>query len=304
MTNAADQRLRVSVRATFLGVVINSLFAAGKITAGVAGHSQALIADGIESLADIFSSLVVWRALVVAAAPADDNHPYGHGKAEAIATSVVAMMLVFAALWIAVESVHQMVTPHQTPAAYTLVVLLVVIVVKELLFRRVLRTGLEVESTAVKGDAWHHRSDAITSLAAAIGIIVALIGGRGYEWADDAAALLASFIIAWNGLRILRPAIDELMDAAAPTDLRQRISSVAAQVNDVAYVQKCVVRQHGYWFYVDLHIHVDPQMTVARSHSVAHEVKDRLRVELPRIRDVLVHIEPSRKEPASGTVAE
>ena len=298
MTDAPDNRLSKSVRATCLGVVINSLFAAGKITAGVAGHSQALIADGIESLADIFSSLVVWRALVVAAAPADEDHPYGHGKAEAIATSVVAMMLVFAALWIAVESVHQIITPHQAPAPYTLAVLLVVIVVKELLFRRVLRTGLEVESTAVKGDAWHHRSDAITSLAAAIGIVIALIGGKGYEWADDVAALLASFIIAWNGIRILRPAIDELMDAAAPDELRQRISSVAAEVHDVAYVQKCVVRQHGYSFYVDLHLHVDPQMTVAKSHALAHEVKDRLRAEMPRIRDVLVHIEPRRNEDA------
>ena len=295
MTDVPDNRLSKSVRATVLGVVINSLFAAGKITAGVAGHSQALIADGIESLADIFSSLVVWRALVVADAPADDDHPYGHGKAEAIATGIVAMTLVLAAIWIAVESVHQILTPHQAPVPYTLAVLLVVIVVKELLFRRVLRTGLEVESTAVKGDAWHHRSDAITSLAAAIGIVVALIGGQGYEWADDAAALLASFIIAWNGLRILRPAIDELMDAAAPEELRQRISSVAAGVHDVACVQKCVVRQHGYWLYVDLHLHVDPQMTVAKSHAVAHEVKDRLRAEMPRIRDVLVHIEPSRK---------
>ena len=298
MTDAPDNRLSKSVRATCLGVVINSLFAAGKITAGVAGHSQALIADGIESLADIFSSLVVWRALVVAAAPADDNHPYGHGKAEAIATGIVAMMLVGAALWIAVESVHQIITPHQAPAPYTLAVLLVVIVVKELLFRRVLRTGLEVESTAVKGDAWHHRSDAITSLAAAIGIVIALIGGKGYEWADDVAALLASFIIAWNGIRILRPAVDELMDAAAPDELRQRISSVAAEVHDVAYVQKCVVRQHGYSFYVDLHLHVDPQMTVAKSHALAHEVKDRLRAEMPRIRDVLVHIEPRRNEDA------
>ena len=298
MTDAPDNRLSKSVRATCLGVVINSLFAAGKITAGVAGHSQALIADGIESLADIFSSLVVWRALVVAAAPADDNHPYGHGKAEAIATGIVAMMLVGAALWIAVESVHQIITPHQAPAPYTLAVLLVVIVVKELLFRRVLRTGLEVESTAVKGDAWHHRSDAITSLAAAIGIVIALIGGKGYEWADDVAALLASFIIAWNGIRILRPAVDELMDAAAPDELRQRISSVAAEVHDVAYVQKCVVRQHGYSFYVDLHLHVDPQMTVAKSHALAHEVKDRLRAEMPRIRDVLVHIEPMRNEDA------
>lgn len=294
MTPATDQRLSKSLRATFLGIALNCLLAAGKITTGVVGHSQALIADGIESLADILSSVIVWRGLVVAAAPEDDNHPYGHGKAEAIATGIVAMMLIAAAVWIAVESIHQIVIPHRTPAAYTLVVLLLVIVIKELLFRRVLRTAQEVESSAVQGDAWHHRSDAITSLAAAIGIIIALVGGPGYEWADDAAALLASLIIAWNGIRIGRPAMDELMDAAAPEELRRQISRLAADVGEVACVQKCMVRRHGYWFFVDLHIHVDPEMTVARSHAVAHAVKDRLRAELPRIRDVLVHIEPSR----------
>jgi cation diffusion facilitator family transporter len=297
MSNATEHRLSRSLRATSLGVVINSLLAAGKITAGVAGHSQALIADGIESLADILSSVIVWRGLVVAATPEDENHPYGHGKAEAVATGIVAVLLVAAAIWIAVESIHQIVTPHQTPAPYTLAVLIAVIVIKESLFRRVLQTGHEVESTAVKGDAWHHRSDAITSLAAAIGIVIALAGGPGYEWADDAAALLASVVIALNGLRIGRPAMDELMDAAAPEDFRKQISTLAAGVNEVACVEKCMVRRHGYWFYVDLHVQVDPQMTVVRSHAVAHEVKDRLRSELPRIRDVLIHIEPSRKEP-------
>ena len=297
MSNATEHRLSRSLRATSLGVVINSLLAAGKITAGVAGHSQALIADGIESLADILSSVIVWRGLVVAATPEDENHPYGHGKAEAVATGIVAVLLVAAAIWIAVESIHQIVTPHQAPAPYTLVVLIAVIVIKESLFRRVLQTGHELESTAVQGDAWHHRSDAITSLAAAIGIVIALVGGPGYEWADDAAALLASVVIAWNGIRIGRPAMDELMDAAAPEDFRNQISTLAAGVKEVACVEKCIVRRHGYWFYVDLHVHVDPQMTVARSHAVAHEVKDRLRSELPRIRDVLVHIEPSHGTP-------
>ena len=299
MSDGMNQRLNQSLRATVLGVVINSLLAAGKITAGVVGHSQALIADGIESLADIVSSLIIWRALVVAAAPEDDDHPYGHGKAEAIATGIVAILLVVAAVWIAAESIHHILIPHQVPAPYTLVVLILVIGIKELLFRRVLRTGQEVESSVVKGDAWHHRSDAITSLAAAIGIVIALVGGPGYAWADDVAALLASVIIAWNGLRLGRPAMDELMDARGPEDFHRQISDLAASVPDVAYVQKCVVRRHGYWFFVDLHVHVDPHMTVMRSHAVAHAVKERLRTELPRIRDVLVHIEPSRAHSAA-----
>jgi cation diffusion facilitator family transporter len=296
MSDPAGRRLKRSVRATFLAIAVNTLLAAGKIVTGMAGHSQALIADGIESLADILSSLVVWRGLVVAEAPTDEGHPYGHGKAEPIAAGIVAMLLLMAGLWIGVQSVHQIVIPHQTPAAYTLVVLVTVIVVKELLFRRVLQTGHELESSALKSDAWHHRSDAITSFAAAIGIIIALVGGRGYEWADDAAALLGALIIVWNGVRIARPALDELMDAAAPEDLRRQIALAAGRIKDVADIQKCIVRSHGYWYFVDLHVQVDPEMTVARSHAVAHEVKDQLRAQFPRIRDVLVHIEPFRSE--------
>jgi cation diffusion facilitator family transporter len=297
MNDSNGHRLERGVRATFLGIAANTLLAAGKILAGVTGHSQALIADGIESLADIVSSIVVWRALVVAEAPSDERHPYGHGKAEAIAAGIVAMMLLAAAIWIAVQSVHQIIVPHQSPAPYTLVVLIVVVVIKEILFRRVSRTAHAVESSALQGDAWHHRSDAITSLAAAIGIVVALLGGPGYERADDVAALLASFIIAWNGLRIARPALDDLMDAAAPEELRERITRAAASVREVSLIEKCVVRSHGHWYFVDLHIHVDPEMTVARSHALAHEVKKRLKAEFPRIQDVLVHVEPRREEP-------
>jgi cation diffusion facilitator family transporter len=194
---------------------------------GGCGHSQALIADGIESMADILSSLVVWRGLVVADSPTDQGHPYGHGKAEPIAAGIVAIMLLLAALWIAIQSVEQILVPHQTPAPYTLAVLFIVIVIKELLFRKTLETGHELESSALRSDAWHHRSDAITSFAAAIGIIGALIGGPGYEWADDAAALLAAFIIGWNSIRIGRPAMSELMDAAAPEELHQQIVDAA-----------------------------------------------------------------------------
>ncbi len=289
----AEQRLRKSLRTTFVGIVINVVLSLGKMTTGIFGHSQALIADGIESLADVFSSLIVWRGLSIAAAPADPEHPYGHGKAEPIAAAIVGLMLIFAAIWIGVQSAHQILRPHQSPAWYTLVVLIGVVVIKELLFRFALRTAEDVESTAVKSDAWHHRSDAITSLAAGLGIGVALIGGKGWEIADDVAAGLASLIIAWNGWHIVRPALDELMDAVAPPDVVQRIMSLAGAVENVACIQKCVVRRHGYNYFVDLHVHVDPQMTVAASHRIAHQVKDKVRQEVPRVRDVLVHIEPS-----------
>jgi cation diffusion facilitator family transporter len=290
---SAALRLKRSLGATFFGIILNLVLAGGKTMAGVIGHSQALIADGIESLADVFSSLIVWRALVVAAAPADREHPYGHGKAEPLAAATVGAMLLFAALSIGVLSVQQIIRPHHAPAPFTLVVLIVVAVIKELLFRFVARTARDTGSTAVSSDAWHHRSDAITSGAAGIGIAVALLGGEGWESADDVAAVLASLIIAWNGWRILTPALDELMDAAGPPELVQQINTIAAAVRQVDGVEKCVVRRHGYHYYVDLHVQVDPNMTVALSHRIAHEVKDRLRTEIPRIHDVLIHIEPS-----------
>ncbi len=291
----SDQRLRRSLRATFLGMVVNTLLAVGKMAAGVLGQSHALIADGVESLADIFSSIIVWRGMVIAAAPADADHPYGHGKAEPLASAMVAIMLLLAALWIAVNSVREVFHPHGTPAPWTLLVLLAVFLIKESLFRHVLREGASVESEAVKGDAWHHRSDAITSLFAGLGIVIALVGGKGYEAADDIAALLASFVIAFNGWRLLVPAFGELMDAAPNLAEVEEIRVIAAGVPDVRLVEKCLTRKMGWHLYVDMHVHVDPQMTVERAHAIAHEVKDRVRKKLPKVRDVLVHLEPARQ---------
>jgi cation diffusion facilitator family transporter len=291
----AKSRLNRSLRVTFLGLGVNTVLAGGKLVAGIAGHSHALIADAVESLADIASSLVVWRGLVVSAAPPDDDHPYGHGKAEPIAAAIVATILILAAAWIAVHAVREILTPHLSPAPFTLVVLLLVILVKEGLFRFALREATSVESLAILTDAWHHRSDAITSTAAGIGIGVALIGGKGYESADDVAALLAAGVIAWNGWRLLRPAMNELMDASPDVAMRAEIRSIAGRVPGVDDVEKCLIRKMGYQYFVDMHLEVDPEMTVLQAHRVAHQVKDRIRVELPSVSDVLVHIEPSKR---------
>jgi cation diffusion facilitator family transporter len=202
-------------------------------------------------------------------------------------------MLLLAAAGIIIQSAREIPEPHHTPSAYTLVVLILVIVTKESLFRVVLREGTRVESSAVRTDAWHHRSDAITSLAAGIGIAISLIGGPGYEVADDVAAIGAAGMIAWNGSRLLRPALDELMDASPDPAIAGRISDIATASPGVARVEKCIVRKMGYQFFVDMHLEVDPQMTVQRAHEIAHDVKDKVRSELPAVYDVLVHIEPA-----------
>ncbi len=290
-----DDRLKRSLRVTFLGLCANTLLTACKFVAGILGHSHALVADAVESLADIFSSVIVWRGLVVAAEPADEDHPYGHGKAEPLAAAVVAAMLLFAAGWIAVNAFRAVGSPHAAPAPFTLVVLLIVMVIKESMFRFVLRESISVESSAVQTDAWHHRSDAITSLAAFVGITVALLGGKGYESADDFAAVAAAVVIGWNGWRLLRPALNELMDTAPGREIEQSTRSIAESVPGVERVEKCFIRKMGHQFYVDMHVEVDPKMTVQRSHEIAHEVKDTIRERLPRVRDVLIHIEPAKE---------
>jgi cation diffusion facilitator family transporter len=290
----ARGRLKRSLRVTFIGLLMNTVLAAGKLIAGLVGHSHALVADAVESMADLFSSVIVWRGLVVAAEPEDDDHPYGHGKAEPIAGALVATMLIFASVWIGFQAVTGLLHPHGGPAPFTLAVLIVVILIKELLFRYARIAGAEMENTAVSTDAWHHRSDAITSFAAGIGITVSLIGGEKYARADDVAAFVAAGIIAWNGITLIRPALNELMDASPETEVTERVRASAREIEGVQNIEKCIVRKMGYVFFVDMHVEVDPKMTVENAHQIAHAVKDRVRKNIPRVRDVLVHIEPAK----------
>lgn len=287
------------IRATIVGLLVNTGLAIVKLIAGLVGHSYALVADAVESFADTFASVVVWRGIYVAAKPADARHPYGHGKAEAIAALIVALMLIGAGLGIAFQAVREIVTPHRTPAAFTLWVLLAVVAAKETLFRVVRRVARRTESHAVLTDAWHHRSDAITSAAAAIGIGVALYGGDGYAQADDWAALFASGVIVFNAVLLLRPPLEELMDAA-PAGLIQRVRTIAESVPGVAAIEKLHARKSGGRYWVDLHMEVDPMMAVRRAHALAHEVKDTIRDALPAVQDVLIHVEPHEARPSAA----
>lgn len=290
-----ETRIAVGMRAALTGVLANAVLAAVKVVSGVVGNSYALVADGIESTTDIVSSVIVWGGLKIAAVPPDADHPYGHGKAEPLAGAVVALALFGAAIAIAIESVREIRLPHHAPAPFTLAVLLGVVVVKELLFRYVNLTGTAIQSTAVKGDAWHHRSDAITSAAAAIGITIALAGGRGYESADDWAALAACVVIVFNGWRILRASLAEIMDTAPPHEVEEAVRREAKEVPGVVDIEKCRVRKSGLAYLVDIHVEVDGDISVRGGHAIAHAVKDQLlrRPEL-NVLDALVHIEPAR----------
>lgn len=275
-----------------LGLLVNFLLALTKLVAGILGNSYALVADAVESLADLFSGLVVWRGVTIAQREEDESFPFGYGKAEAVASAVVGLMLLAAALGIGFEAVREIQTPHHMPAPFTLAVLVGVVVVKEGLFRFVLRGANEIGSGAVAADAWHHRSDAITSAAAFIGISAALIGGPGWESADDVAALVAAGIIVFNGLRILRPAVDELMDRAPEPSLLEAADRAARAVPGVLATEKLRGRKHGPRYFLDLHVQADPALSLHEAHVLSGMVKTAIRQELPSVANVLVHMEP------------
>src|SRR6266705_1111515 len=292
---AAASNLQSGARLALVGLAVNVAFAFIKIAAGVFGNAYALIADGIESALDIGGSIVIWSGLTFAARPPDATHPYGHGKAEPIAAVVVAIGVLAAALGLAIQSVRELFLPHHAPAPFTLIVLIVVVIVKEILYRYVIRFGRNVESTAVQTDAWHHRTDAITSVAAFIGISVALVGGEPWQSADDWAALFACALIGANGYRLLRPALYEIMDTAPRREIVDRVRNAARSVPGVIEIDKCRVRKMGLEFYVDIHVGVDGSISVHEGHAIAHQVKAAIQQTDARIADVLVHIEPAQK---------
>lgn len=294
-----SSHLQDAFRASVLGVAINAVLAIVKILVGIVGHCYALIADGIESTADIASSLIVWSGLRISVTPPDEDHPYGHGKAESIAGLIVSAALLFASALIAIMSIREIITPHHSPAWYTLPVLILVIVVKESFARHVFHIGNSLESTSLIGDAWHHRSDAITSIAAFIGISIALIGGKGYESADDWAALAACSVISFNGFRLLRVSLNEIMDGSVPQITRDAIRQIAGEVIGVSNIEKCRIRKCGMSLFMDIHVEVDGQITVTEGHNIARLVKKTLLSSPHRIADVVVHIEPSKTDETS-----
>ena len=281
-----------AIKVTRLSIIGNLFLALVKGITGYFGNSYALIADAVESTTDIVSSFLVLIGLRYSTRPPDEDHPYGHGKAEPLITFMVVAFLIFSAIGIAWQAVINIQTPHELPETYTIYVLIGVVIVKEIFFRIVSKTGEETKSTAVKGDAWHHRSDAITSLAALIGIGIAVFMGKGYESADDWAALLASVFILYNSFLIFRPALGEIMDEHTHHDLIEDIRKSASEVTGVINTEKCFIRKSGLNHHVDLHLTVNGLITVQEGHDIAHKVQEKIMLEIPGIAGVLIHVEP------------
>lgn len=283
---------QTAIRTTYFSIIGNICLALIKGIAGFFGNSYALIADAIESTTDIFSSLLVLFGLKYAKRPADENHPYGHGKIEPLITFLVVAFLVTSATIIAYESIQNIQTPHKTPKSWTLFVLGGIILWKEISFRIVIKKSKETNSSSLKAEAWHHRSDAITSITAFVGISIAITFGKGYETADDWAALFASAFILYNSYLIFRPALGEIMDEHMYDDLLEEIRKKSIKVEGIIATEKCFIRKAGMKYHVDLHAIVAGGITVKKGHELAHQLKDYLRAEIPNLGHVLIHIEP------------
>lgn len=284
---------QTAIKATYFSIIGNTSLAIIKGLAGFFGNSYALVADAIESTTDIFSSILVLFGIKYSNKPADDNHPYGHGRAEPLVTFLVVGFLITSATIIAYESIQNIGTSHDLPKSWTLIILVLIILWKEYSFQTVMKKSILTNSSSLKADAWHHRSDAITSVAAFIGISIALFFGKGYESADDWAALFASFFILYNSYLIFRPALGEIMDEHNYDDLVENIRQVSSSVNGIIGTEKCFIRKAGMKYQVDLHAIVDSKISVKEGHDLAHKLKDTLRSEIFELGHVLIHIEPN-----------
>jgi cation diffusion facilitator family transporter len=282
-----------AIHATYFSILSNTSLAVLKGIAGYLGNSYALIADALESTTDIFASFLVFFGIKYSNKPPDKNHPYGYGRAEPLITFIVVALLITSAVIIALESIKNIHTPHELPKVWTLLILGAIIFWKEYSFHLVMRKALEINSSSLKADAWHHRSDAITSVAAFIGISIALILGKGYESADDWAALFASAFILYNSYLIFRPALSEIMDEHLYDDVIEQIRTVAQTVEGIVDTEKCLIRKAGMKYHVDLHAIVDANISVKQGHELAHQLKDKLLQEMPELSYILIHIEPN-----------
>ncbi len=285
-----------AIKTSVFSIIGNICFAVIKFIAGILGNSYALIADAMESTADVFASILVWIGLKYSTKPADDNHPYGHGRFETLSTFAVIGFLVVSATVIAYESIQNIKTPHDGPKTFTLYVLAGIILFKELSFQYVIRKSKKTHSSSLKADAWHHRSDAITSVMAFIGISIAIFLGEGFEAADDVAALLASGFIIYNAYKIFKPVISEISDEQIYDELIQEIEKISNMAVNIVAVEKCHVRKMGMVYYVDMHLVVNGKLSVMEGHKIAHDFKDKIMEDLPEIADILIHVEPDRVE--------
>jgi len=281
-----------AIRAGWIGLVVNVALGIAKLVGGVLGVSFALISDAINSIGDALSSVVVLVALNLAQRPPDSEHPYGHTRAEAIAASNVALLIILSAIYVTWEAIQRISLQHSLPPAWTLWIAGANVFIKESLFRYKLHVGERTGSTAIIANAWDHRSDALCSFAVLIGLGVVRWSGPNFIWADEFAAMVVAGFILLNGVRLFYNSANELMDIQADGQFVTAVEAKAMEASGVENVETLWVRKSGLEFFVDIHIEVEASLTVAEGHRIGHEVKDRILASFPTVRDALVHLEP------------
>lgn len=282
------------VKVATFGIFLSATLVVIKVMAGILGHSSALIADGLESALDVITSLTILSSFKLMAKSPTERFPYGYGRIEPLATLAISIFILGSGLGVSALSIHQIMIPHQTPKAYTAIILFIVIITKEIVYKKMIRSSKELQSKAMESEAWHHRIDGLTSLAALFGVLVAIIMGKGYEAADDWAALLACLVIFYNGINLLKDAVREIMDVSPNPEMVQETRNLAMKVPGVMKIDRCRIRKAGIYYFVDIHIVVDGESTVREGHRISHEVKDKLMQS--NVADVLVHVEPDDPE--------
>ncbi|WP_262023842.1 cation diffusion facilitator family transporter [Blastopirellula sp. J2-11] len=288
---------RSATRAAWLGLFVNLTLGIVKLVGGVLGSSFALISDAVNSLGDSLSSIVVIFGLWYAQRPADEEHPYGHTRAEAIAASNVSMLIMISAIFVGWEAVRRLGTEHASPPVWTMWIAASNMVIKESLFWYKLAISRRTKSLSIAASAWDHRSDALCSLAVLLGLAIVRWGGPSYMWADETAAIFVVLAILINTSRLFRQSTSELLDPQADEELIQQIRAAAESVPGVCAIEKLWVRKTGIEFLADIHIEVDAQLTVEAGHRIGHHVKDKLIQQFAELRDVLVHLEPYPHDP-------
>lgn len=283
---------REVTHAALLGLAVNLLLGVVKLVGGILGHSFALIADAVNSIGDVVTTLVVLFALRVAQRPPDAEHPYGHSRAEGIAASNVAILMIVSALLVGWEAIQRLSNVNLAPPVWTLWIAGANVIIKEGLYRYKFKIGRRLGSASIIANAWDHRSDALSALAVLIGLATVRIGGARFMWADEAASLVVVAAIVWTGVQLFRSSASELMDVQADSKYVNRIRATALLVKGVEDVETLWVRKSGLEYFADIHIQVDPSLTVAEGHRIGHRVKDHLLEEYVSLRDVLVHLEP------------
>jgi cation diffusion facilitator family transporter len=285
--------MQIGQRVAIAGMLVSGALAVIKITAGLAGHSTAVVADGFESAGDVLASGFVLFGLTIAARPADADHPYGHGRFETLTGLLIGLVLIGGGALISYSSISRIGQPHEPVATFVVGPLLLSLLAKTILATVKFRYGRRLASASLTADAWNDAMDTLSAVAALTAVMLTLSDPARFGEADRYGGCVVGMIVVFAGLGVSRETTIQQMDTMPGEDMIAEIRAAARSVDGVRGVEKCYARKTGLKYHVDLHLEVDPEMTVRRSHGLGHDVRERIMERVPWVADVLVHVEPA-----------